>query len=590
MNLSDLYDKKTEEILNKYSDIGGSPGTDIREALNNSDNAEIIIPVLGMQGMGKSTLINALLKENILPNDADETTCVPVEVKYGDDECAIVHFYDDSKKVKVHTREELNEYVDNNSNPANEKQVSAIELFRRNDMLRSGLIIVDLPGVGSLTKENEITTNRYVENLCSAIFVIPTVPTIRNKEALFIKSLWSQFGKAIFVQNDFGESKEEMEESVSFNKLILKKIANELHNPYNDEIIVVNAYEGIKGAVSGDDALVDKSNIKALKSEIDTLAQNWDFSRESILRQRIILTIQYALSVIVNRISDSSKSVEELRKENEVRLKQFKEDTIKISDKVEEIKRFLRDKEDEVCSKSREKAHEAASQIRSQIYKVIEGGVFDGEFLSTAFKDIQDDVTKDVFDSLLNLLQDIKMEVEDKFAELNEIQLEAVANLASHGFEKDESFKWEKGFEKLVVIGGGIGSVLGASALAGLLFTNPAGWIVAGVGFAIAGICSLFGFSVKKMVQKKRANETKREIAPHIDEIEKSLRKAIPAKYEEYENECFKALDSVIEKRRSEEKEFAATLAKDLAEDIDITEFDADRTFLIEKQKQFDNV
>lgn len=49
------------------------------------------------------------------------------------------------------------------------------------------MVIVDLPGVGSLTKENENTTRRYVENLCSAIFVIPTVPTIRNKEALLLR-------------------------------------------------------------------------------------------------------------------------------------------------------------------------------------------------------------------------------------------------------------------------------------------------------------------------------------------------------------------------------------------------------------------
>ena len=187
MKLSVFFDQKLEDFLNRYSDVQESIGTNLRRIIRNLDNSEVIIPVLGMQGMGKSTLINGLLKENILPNDADETTCVPVEVKFGTEECAKVHFFDSENIIVLHTREELNDYVDNNYNPANEKHVSFIELFRGNDMLKNGMVIVDLPGVGSLTKENENTTKRYVENLCSAIFVIPTVPTIRNKEYLFIK-------------------------------------------------------------------------------------------------------------------------------------------------------------------------------------------------------------------------------------------------------------------------------------------------------------------------------------------------------------------------------------------------------------------
>ena len=42
-----------------------------------------VVPVYGIQGTGKSTFLNALLfKTPTLPVDADETTCVPVEVTY----------------------------------------------------------------------------------------------------------------------------------------------------------------------------------------------------------------------------------------------------------------------------------------------------------------------------------------------------------------------------------------------------------------------------------------------------------------------------------------------------------------------------
>ena len=71
------------ELLNRYSDTKQN-GSVLSDYLSRVSDSQPIIPVLGMQGMGKSTLINALLEENILPNEADETTCVPVEIKYGE--------------------------------------------------------------------------------------------------------------------------------------------------------------------------------------------------------------------------------------------------------------------------------------------------------------------------------------------------------------------------------------------------------------------------------------------------------------------------------------------------------------------------
>lgn len=54
--------------------------------IDNLNDKEIIIPVLGIQGAGKSSFLNSILMEdNILPTDVDETTCVPVEVRYGED-------------------------------------------------------------------------------------------------------------------------------------------------------------------------------------------------------------------------------------------------------------------------------------------------------------------------------------------------------------------------------------------------------------------------------------------------------------------------------------------------------------------------
>lgn len=585
MKIKEIFDQKLVEFLDRYSDTQEAVGTNLLHIIQNMDNAEVIIPVLGMQGMGKSTLINGLLKENILPNDADETTCVPVEVKFGANECAIVHFFDKNGTITVHTREELNEYVDNNYNPANKKHVARIELFRNNDMLRNGMVVVDLPGVGSLTKENENTTKRYVENLCSAIFVIPTVPTIRNKESLFIKSLWSQFSKAIFVQNDWGETKDEIRESMDFNNKVLRNIAKELHNPYDNDIILVNAYNAISGALRNDHAMVSSSNIMALYDKIMQLSSNWETERENVLTSRLKLSLEFARRNILKRLSDLSKSKEEINAENQKKIEYFNQATIEISDKINALKLYLREQEDEVYFTGKDKSKECTKKIRASIYKVIDGGVYDGEHLSQAFADIQEEECKDFMNEIINVFMDIKFEVEKRFDEISRIKIEEEANIHAIEFSSDSAVKWEKGFNIASNIGGAA-AALGAKAL--LIFlgvSNPAGWLVVGVGLAIASIFSLFGWAVKKKVQSDRAEKAKRQIAPKIDEIEKNLLNAITEKYSEFAAACNDTLDNILKSREEELK----SLKKSLSIETDNSQEDAlraDLDYATNKQKE----
>ena len=593
MTIDKQFDDRLLACLDRYSDIKEAVGTNLRKSIEKSKKSEIIIPVIGMQGTGKSTLINGLLGEKILPYGVDETTCVPVEVKYGTDECAKVHFFDKGNVIIVHTRKELNEYVDNNYNHANEKHVARIELFRKSALLKDGMVIVDLPGIGSLTKENENTTKRYVENLCSAIFVIPTVPTIRYQETLFIKSLWSQFSKAIFVQNVWlGETKAEIEESVH-NKKVLKKLADELHNPFDEDIILVNVYN----AVENDQSLVKSSNIGTLYKKVVEMSSNWESDKEKFLRERLLLSIEYACAVIQRRLSDAQKSKEELEANNKKRIEAFEQGSIELSRKIESIKKYLSDKEDEVFLTVKRNASDCAKKIRASVFRVIDKGVYDGEHLSRAFEDIQKDEIKEYTDDIINLFMNIKYEIESKFIELSQFEINENISIQAASLNSKEALKWEKGAQVGFNLGGAVvgyfGGAWAAGALAAAGASGPPGWVVAGVatavGLAIYGLFSFAGWGIKKMKKSDRADKAKREIAPHIDQIERSLLKTSREKFSEFSSSCNIILDNILSRRNEEKVRFVNSLNTTFDES-QVQELRNDLNYITNKQKELQNV
>ena len=78
MNNEIYNDSRLIEIFDSYSPAGIKAGTAIKETAENAANSEIIVPVLGLQGMGKSTLINAILAEDIMPSLPSAVTTKPL--------------------------------------------------------------------------------------------------------------------------------------------------------------------------------------------------------------------------------------------------------------------------------------------------------------------------------------------------------------------------------------------------------------------------------------------------------------------------------------------------------------------------------
>ncbi len=593
-------------MLDKYSageDANNKLGQTLLSIYENSKNAEMVVPVLGMQGMGKSTLINAILGENILPNDADETTCVPVEVKYGEDEAAFVHFRKDDKILKVYTRDDLNSYVDNNENPANEKQVSHIVLFRKNELLRNGLTIVDLPGVGSLTRENEETTKRYIQNLCTAIFVIPTVPTIRKQEAMFIKLVWSQFTRAVFVQNVWGESEREIQESVEYNSMRLKQIADSINNTeYNGEIVVLNAYDALAGALQNNSSMVKSSNIKELISKIKDISDNWTSDLSKSITLRSLSFLHAAENELNQRIAkvnmEKSDYLAAVKKEYEL----YKSGTEKIKKQVNETKQYLSEQENEISSYIEESAKKCAGQIRKEMYHLIEGNVFDGDEFSKAFEETQKDECSDFSNICFDRFMDLRFNLEQKMEELRDtISEENNMRFEIYSVNRDCSFKFEKSFAPAFsVLAGVVGTAWGIAAGNGLTAVLTGVGSLAGpigtaagllIGIGLTALGGLVGGKAAQCVRSKRAREARKAIDPEIDKIEKEITETANKGLKAMCTQVSDTLDQILDARKAEEASLYSKTQEEYREaSYDINELETDKAKLQKWEAELTNV
>ena len=561
-----IGDSRLLELLDKYSAVvgEGTKASDIISKLaQNVQNPELIVPVLGSQGMGKSTLINAILGANILPNDADETTCVPVEIRYGTNEKAVVYFQSGETAEIELSCDSLREFVDNNENDGNEKCVSHIALETPSELLKTGLVIVDLPGVGSLTQNNHETTMRYIRQLCTAIFVIPTVPTIRRSEEVFIRGAWSSFSSAIFVQNRWDdETDQEVNDSVAFNSLVLKNIAKNANTTFNGKICVVNAYRAILSRLHNDSAECERSNLPELLTELENLGENRINLETANFKAKVGSYIEAAQAAIMQYIAESQMNEEQLRAEREMIYEEFNAATNEIQQLVDDVLECVEDEKNKADIFAGKLAKESAESLRADTHKLIGNGIVDGEQLTEAFSDYQEKYLLDAVEQHYDYMNTMTYELGKKLEVLAEkISLERASSFEAQKFENGQAFKFEKGMKIGIDVasalgGGWVGTTVGAWAgvkLGALIGSagGPVGTaigIIAGVGVAIVG--SLLGKKAKNEITAKRGSQAKKAIEPFIEEFEDKIYVSISSNINEVMDNIMEVLRSYIEDRR----------------------------------------
>ena len=257
----------------------------LREKLS-SDTFKIL--VIGNFKNGKSTFINALLGQEILPAYAMPTTAINIETKYGEKPKAILHFlnplpekmYDGiPEKALTHMHrfkmkdvppieisvDEIEDYVvipmgmGYRGSP-----FEKVELFWPLDLLKDGVEIVDSPGLNKNPVRAQITME-YLSKADAIIFIFSALTMGSAGEIAYIDDVLRKNGfgeQSLFcVVNHFDQLDERGQQ-------YLRKFADNLLAPYTKHVYYTSAYKGLMGQLQHNSAMLKESKIPAVETAL----------------------------------------------------------------------------------------------------------------------------------------------------------------------------------------------------------------------------------------------------------------------------------------------------------------------------------
>ncbi|MEJ5376448.1 MAG: dynamin family protein [bacterium] len=318
--------------------------------------------VLGEFKRGKTTFINALLGEPLLPTAVVPLTSIVTMMKYGNEQRVEVIFQDG--RVTEISMEDLAFYVTERGNPGNEKGVKRVEVTYPSSFLQEGVFLVDTPGVGSVFANNTEVTYNFIPKADAAIFLLAADPPISQSELAFLKDVRQSIRKVFFVQNkvDRLDSHERLE-SMEFSRNVIEKVLG----VDSVEVHPLSARMALNAKQQGDPAALEESCLPRLELILGDFLMR-EKGRE-VLRSgadqalRVLGEEKFALELELKALETPVQVLEEKLRRFQEEMKRIDQDAFDARVLFEgEIKRLIQELDLDL-----ERFH------RTEVAKMIEG-------------------------------------------------------------------------------------------------------------------------------------------------------------------------------------------------------------------------
>ncbi|PSB48584.1 dynamin [filamentous cyanobacterium Phorm 6] len=338
---------------------------DINLASKNLRQGVFRLLVLGDMKRGKSTFLNALIGENLLPSDVNPCTALLTILRYGSEKKVTVYFNDGKSPKQLDFKSFKQNYT---IDPAEAKRLEEEKKPAFPDidcavveyplpLLEKGIEIVDSPGLNDTESRNELSLG-YINNCHAILFVLrATQPCtmgerrylenyIKNRglSIFFLINAWDQVRESL-IDPDDAEEMAEAEEKLGrvFKANLAEYCLTEGHDIYDERVFPITSIKALRLRIKNQDADLAGTGFPEFMASLNTfLTQERAISElrpaRTLARQisaRIREAVRRRLPLLdrdVNELKEKINSVEpEFKKLTQIR-DEFKQEIIGVRD------------------------------------------------------------------------------------------------------------------------------------------------------------------------------------------------------------------------------------------------------------------
>lgn len=299
----------TEQRRLRYvSDLGW---LDTRQKSWETDR--IRVGVVGVTSSGKSTLINALLGDDLLSVAVRPSSSQLVSCSYAKERSAIVYFLNGDKEYvgdNGRLKDKIIEYSDEKYNEKNRKQVAQLELSTPNFALDEDVLLVDSPGLDATGYEaHEKLT---LEILLPTVDIVIYVTTVKSEVDKKMKQTMDTIAKyncpLMVVQNMLDAVRPSVDGKKSaatvakerMNRVLLAVEQSNIKNKNEVKVTQISAVSAMKYRCNTNPTEDDKKayRLSRYDSFIDGVKELIQTNRPEIERQRIDAILKHIEELI----------------------------------------------------------------------------------------------------------------------------------------------------------------------------------------------------------------------------------------------------------------------------------------------------
>jgi replication fork clamp-binding protein CrfC len=364
---------------------------DITLASQNLRKGVFRLLVLGDLKRGKSTFLNALIGENLLPSDVNPCTAILTVLRYGREKKVMVCFKDGKPPESLDFPTFKQKYtIDPNEAKSLEKEnrqafpdVDYAIVEYPLPLLEKGVEIVDTPGLNDTEARNKLSLS-YINNCHAILFVFRAIQPCtlderrylenyikdRNLSVFFLINAWDEIRKELLDM----ESREELQTAETKLRQVFRTNLSEYcqvdgEDLYDRRVFELSSLEALRRRIKNpEDALAGTGFPQFIATLNQFLLEERAIAQLEQIKQLARKTYHRLHEAIARRVPLLSEDVDSIKAKINAIEPEFKQLT-EIRDRFTEEIKITRDR----------KAKEVADSLKDYILNL--GNTFESDFV-----------------------------------------------------------------------------------------------------------------------------------------------------------------------------------------------------------------